>query len=178
MTGITLEEIEIPGCYEGSVQRFNGWRRAIAYLIGAQVWYGMTEKTVALHSEHGPAPKRLPFCSAMVTDEVLGAQPTPAQRLGDWPCLPSEPLMIIVLLTVPGSVIRHVFAGAIAERLKEIDELIRFIDDGSFGTFDLGRFSERMQQGLRKMSAQGADSAIVGGYDPVGWWHVAGTFTA
>jgi hypothetical protein len=79
--------------------------------------YGVSEREVVSKSV---TPKRLPFYTA---NGELSATLTAQQRLGDWASLPSEPLMI-VLLTVPGGVIRHVFASAIVERLKEIEELI------------------------------------------------------
>jgi hypothetical protein len=134
---LVLEHIEIPDCYDGRLEKFNAWRRAIVYNIGAPVWYGVSEKEVVLKSVYASPPKRLPFCTA---NGDLSATLTAQQRLGDWASLPSDPLMIVLLLTVPGGVIRHVFARAIAERLKEIEELIHFCDDGRFGTFDLTHF--------------------------------------
>jgi hypothetical protein len=167
---IFLEEIEIPNCYLGRLDRFNAWRRAIACNIGASIWYGFAEKDVAFDSPRlSQWPERLQFCTAMVTDETLRRTLTPEQRLGNWDSLPSEPLMIVVLLTVPGGVIRSAFAAAIAERLKEIDELIHYVDDGRFGTFDLTRFHHHMYLGMRSISHRQTDGVIIGQY-PSGWW--------
>jgi hypothetical protein len=167
---VVLEEIEIPDCYSGRLDKFNAWRRAIAYNIGAPVWYGISEKEVVLEIGSASPPKRLPFCTAVVTDEALSTTLTAQQRLGDWASAPSEPLMIVLLLTVPGGVIRHVFARPIAERLREIEELIHFCDDGRFGAFHLTHFHHGIYDGMCRISARQIDSVVSGGYHPGGWW--------
>jgi hypothetical protein len=174
---ILLAEIEIPGCYRGRIGRFNDWRRALAEMTGVALRYVVAEKDVMLTSRdpEKPAPARLPVVEAEPTaapDEEL----TPLRRLGQWDALPDDPLLVLLLLTVPGGVVRHDFAGAIAARLAEMTELMYGIDDGRFGTVDLGRFTEEMTAGLRRIAAARADSAVAGGYEPSGWWDVAGKF--
>lgn len=174
---ILLAEIEIPGCYGGRVARFNDWRRALAEMTGVALRYVAIEKAVALSSldQSKPPPARLPFIEAELT-AAPGEDLTPPRRLGQWDALPADPLLVLLLLTVPGGVMRHDFAGAIAARLTEMTELMYGIDDGSFGMTDLGRFTEDMAAGFRRIAAARADSAIAGGYEPSGWWDVAGRF--
>lgn len=179
MPAIALEEIEIPGCYSGRLSRFQDWRRALAEMLGVAVWYCVVEKAVTLTSlgPH-PAPARLPFVETMAAaGSPLGGL-TPQQRLGDWDPPPSEPLWILLALTLPGGVVRHYVASAMAERLAEMTELMFGIDDGSRGMGDLGRFTETMCDGLRRIAAGGTDAVIRGGYEPTGWWDVAGAFEA
>jgi len=167
---MVLEEIEIPGCYSGRLGKFNAWRQAIAYNIGVDVWYGVSEQEAVFERGHARSPKRLPFCTAVVTDATSRATLTADQRLGDWIGLPSEPLLIVLALTLPGGVIRHCFAKAIAERLKEIEEVIHFCDDGRFGLFDLTSFHHGMCDGMDRIATRQIDSAVSGGYEPTGWW--------
>lgn len=172
---IVLEEIEIPGCYRGRVGRFNDWRRALAEMTGVALRYAVVEKDVALTAldPATPPPARLPIIEAEATaplDEPL----TPLRRLGQWDALPADPLSVLLLLTVPGGVVRHAFAGAIAARLAEMTELMYGIDDGRYGMTDLGRFTEEMAAGFRRIAASHTDSPVAGGYEPSGWWDLAG----
>jgi hypothetical protein len=177
---ILLTEIEIPGCYRGRIGRFNDWRLALAEMTGVALRYVVVEKDVMLTSRHPEksAPTRLPVVEAEPHDAALRAGLPPRRRRGDWDALPDDPLLVLLLLTVPGGVVRHDFAVAIAARLAEMTELMYGIDDGRFGTVDLGRFTEEMTAGLRRIAATRTDSAVAGGYEPSGWWDVAGTFQA
>jgi hypothetical protein len=152
---IMLTEINIPGCYRGRVGRFNDWRRTLADMTGVALRYVVRERDVALTSRNSALepPARLPFIEAELT-----------------------PLLVLLLLTVPGGVVRHDLADAIAARLVEMTELMHGVDDGHYGTTDLGRLTEIMAAGFRRIGVSGADSPVSGGYEPSGWWDVAGRF--
>ena len=66
--------------------------------------------------------------------------------------MPDRPLLLL-LLTVPGGVVRHDLADAIAARLAEITELMYGVDDGRYGMTDLGRLTEMMAAGFRCIAA-------------------------
>jgi hypothetical protein len=177
MSTIVLEEIDIPNCYQGRVRQFNEWRLAIAEMTGVPIWYVISEKAVSLRSEgRSPAPTHLPFVEAAVYCTTLNMKFTPQRRLGYWETLPSDPLLIVQVLTVPGGVIRHQFAEAIADRLRELTDLMYGIDDGRWGAVDLGRFTELMQAGMRRIAELQMDSVVQGGFEPSGWWNVEGRF--
>jgi hypothetical protein len=173
MKPISLEEIEIPDCYRGRVNKFIDWRLAVAGMTGISLRHVAVEKPVSFGPE--PAPQRLPFIEVEL-DTAL----TPRQRLGAWEVLPPDPLLILLVLTLPGGTVRHQFAGAIAERLGEITELMYGIDDGRWGTADLGRFTEMMRTGMQRIATNGRDSvvqgcfAVHGGGPPEGWWTMPG----
>jgi hypothetical protein len=178
MATFALEEIEIPDCYQGRVWTLNVWRLAVAEMTGVPIRYVTSVKAVSLTSKGPmPAPARLPFIEAMVTDATFDEQMTPARRLGQWDTLPSEPLWILLMLTLPGSVIRSRFAEAIADRLRDITELMYGIDDGSRGMVDLGRFTRMIEIGMRQISDRRTDAVVQGGYEPSGWWDVEGAFS-
>jgi hypothetical protein len=68
------------------------------------------------------------------------------------------------------------FAALIAARLAEMVEIMYAIDDGSRGTVDLGRLTESIERGMRRIAEEGVDVAVSGGYQPGCWWDVAGAF--
>jgi hypothetical protein len=166
-----LDEIEIPNCYHGRVSRFVGWRCAIAAMTGVSLRYVTVERPVSLGP--APAPQRLPFIEAEMAPES-GVALTPLQRLGAWDALPPDPLLILLVLTLPGGTIRYRFAGAMAERLGEMTELMYGIDDGTWGSLDLGRFTAAIRAGLQRIAAGEKDSLIQGGFEPGGWWNLPG----
>jgi hypothetical protein len=174
---IMLTEINIPGCYRGRVGRFNDWRRTLADMTGVALRYVVRERDVALTSRNSALepPARLPFIEAELT-APLGLEVAARQRLGIWDAVPDDPLLVLLLLTVPGGVVRRDLADAIAARLVEMTELMHGVDDGHYGTTDLGRLTEIMAAGFRRIGVSGADSPVSGGYEPSGWWDVAGRF--
>ncbi|MFN3351428.1 hypothetical protein [Pseudorhodoplanes sp.] len=176
---ITLEEIEIPECYRGRVTCFNDWRWALAEMTGVAVRYVVVGKTIALDTRDPAvrAPEWLPVIEAQA-DAPLDEAITPQQRLGDWELMPADPLLVVLLLTVPGGIVRHRFAGAMAARLAEMTELMYGIDDGRYGLINLGRFTEQMTAGFRRLAEKRIDAPVAGGYEPRGWWDIAGQFTA
>ena len=63
---VELEEIDIPGCHLGRVDKFNGWRRALAEMTGVQLSYQVSVQPVSLRSESpNPPPTHLPFVVAV-----------------------------------------------------------------------------------------------------------------
>lgn len=169
-----LIEIAFTGCAPFRIERFTNWRRAIADMIGIDVTYVEVRKPVSLTSlGPGPAPTTLPFIEAHV-DANAGL--TAMQRIGRWDVEPDDPLVMLALLTVPGGTISSVAAIGVAERLDDIVELMYHIDNGEYGTFDLGRFTQAMAAGLRLAHDKGDRVHIHGGYEPGGWWDLAGAF--
>jgi hypothetical protein len=168
-----LEEIEIRGCYYGKVAKFNDWRRALAEMTGVQLSYRVSDEPVSLSSE-GPDPPltHLPFIVAVTHTPKWERLLTPARRRGDWAELPEEPLWILLALNLPAGVIHSRYAGAIAERLREMTELMYAIDNGRYGLFDLGGFTEAMAAGLRR-AAEGGQALVVEGGFSSGWWPVS-----
>jgi len=142
-------------------------------MTGNELRYVVSDKGVSLISKGpGSAPTSLPFVEAALDPHNTTGLLTPQRRLGNWEAIPSEPLLILLTITLPGGVVRHQYAGAIADRLREITELMYGIDDGTWGMVDLGRFTERMEAGLRVISKQQVDSVVRGGFEPTGWWDV------
>ena len=170
---VELEEIDIPGCHLGRVDKFNGWRRALAEMTGVQLSYQVSVQPVSLRSEGpNPPPTHLPFIVAVTHTPRWQGLLTSARRSGDWEELPEEPLWILLALTLPGGVIRCRYALAIAERLSEMTELVYGIDKGQYGLFNLGRFTESMAAGLRRAAGAGKDLVVKGGFEPSGWWEL------
>jgi hypothetical protein len=178
MKAIWLQEIEIPDCYSGKAEHFINWRKPIAAMTGVSLRYVTIEKPVSFGPP--PAPQRLPFIEVELDQAASDTALTPRQQLGAWEALPPDPLLILLVLTLPGGTIRHQFAGAIAERLGEITELMYGIDDGRWGMIDLGRFTEAMRIGMQRIAARGKDSVVQGGFEvqgggpPGGWWTMPG----
>lgn len=166
-----LVEIDIPGCYRGTVQRFNDWRVAVADMTGVSVRYQWVARTVSLKSPGpGPAPTQLPFVVAEM--EPGRAELTPRQRLGHWDLRPDDPLLILLAMTVPGGTIRAADATPMAERLRPMRELMHAIDDGRYGLTAIGPFTQAMEAGLAAIGRNGVDVLVSGGYEPTGWWDV------
>lgn len=175
MTGHVLTEIEIPDCYQGRVDRFHGWRLAIADMTGVRLTYAVADMAVSLKSlGPSPAPTHLPFIVAADRSGRFEGLLTPERRLGHWPTPPDEPLLILLALTVPSGVIHHALAGAIADRLAEMSELMHAADDGRWGLFDVGGLTDSIGAGLRRIAAAGRDAVVQGGYEPGGWWEFQG----
>lgn len=172
---MTLEEIDISGCYTGKVRRYNAWRRAVAEMIGVGIVYrtALLPAPTAVARLPG-APTQLPFVVADVRGDELNGLLTPERRLGRWEQAPEDPLLILVAMTLPGGLIDHRFAGATAARLGEIAELMYGIDDGTWGSLDLGRFTETMRSGFDTIARNGRDVVVDGGYEPGGWYSFAG----
>lgn len=175
-----LCEISIGDACSEKLWKFNAWRKAVASIIGAPVWYLLVDKPViGLCSEgSGLPPDRLTFLEAGTADPAVRALLAPEARLGIWNGIPDEPLLILLLLTLPGGFVRHKYAGAIAERLGDITDLMYGIDDGSFEQVDLGRFTERMRMAMLAVESSRMDAPVDGGYEPGGWWRVSANFAA
>lgn len=179
MQVIWLQEIEIPECYYGKVSRFIDWRLAVAAMIGVSLRHVVVDTPVSFGPP--PAPQHLPFIEVELDQAASDTALTPRHRLGAWEALPPDPLLVLLVLTLPGGTIRHQFAGMIAERLGEITELMYGIDDGRWGMVDLGRFTEAMRIGMQRIASRGHDSVVQGGFEvqgggpPGGWWTMPGS---
>jgi hypothetical protein len=177
MKAIWLQEIEMPECYYGKLSRFIDWRLAVAAMIGVSLHHVVVDTPVSFGPP--PAPQRLPFIEVEL-DQASDIALTPRQRLGAWETLPPDPLLVLLVLTLPGGTIRHPFAGAIAARLGELTELMYGIDDGTWGMVDLGRFTDMMRIGMQRIASRRQDSVIQGGFEvqgggpPGGWWTMRG----
>jgi hypothetical protein len=160
---VEREYIVIPGCYDGRIDKFNGWRRALAEMTGVQVSYQVSVEAASTKSEGPDAPPvYLPPVIAVTHTPKWQSILTPARQSGDWEELPEEPLWILLALTLPGGVIRCRYAGAIAGRLSDMVELMYGIDNGRYGMFSLGRLTESMAAGLRHAAAAGKDLVVRG----------------
>jgi hypothetical protein len=170
-----LVEIALPRIHIGKVGPFSAWRRALADVTGVPVRYALRWRPVALGATG--APGRLTFVEAETQDAAFVDRLTDAVRRGDWQFDPDDPLLVLLLLTVPGGTLQARRLGPIAERLVEVQPLLDALDDGRWGTTDVARLNAMMAAGFAAAADRGADIPIDGGYIPIdggyepsGWW--------
>ncbi len=159
-----LDSFFEPSWMGGQEKHFRLWRSCIAEMIGAPIAYDYVRRSVAFDERHPglSAIKSLPFLEARILDDAW-RQPTAAERLGLWSALPEEPLLILVLLTVPGGIFQARHAEAIARRLDELDELIHFVGQGwHTHTHEVAR------QFFHALAKTHEDVQVVGAYEPGG----------
>jgi hypothetical protein len=134
-------EINIPGIFRGRTYRFDNWRLAIADMTGVPLRYvGNLE--------------------AGTDDPVWAPRLTPDVRRGDWDDPPEDPLWVLLLVTVPGGVLRARYLRGIAERLHEMQELMYCLDDGRWGLDDIGRRTEAFARSFEAAAGRGEDLVI------------------
>ena len=149
-------EINIPGIFEGKTHRFTNWRLAIADMTGVPVKYVARERAVDLTLD------RLVFLEAETEDPIWAPRLTPGVRRGDWDDPPDDPLWVVLLVTVPGGVLRARHLRGIAERLYEMQELMYCLDDGRWGTDDIGRRTDEFARSFEAAARRGEDLVIEG----------------
>ncbi|WP_137150708.1 hypothetical protein [Devosia sp. FKR38] len=160
-----LAEIDIDGLYCGKPGQFLQWRGIIADIVGAPLEYVSRR-----HPFEGPAdvpnpPLTLEFWEPRITDQAWGRDLPAGIRAGRWDATPEEPLLIVLLASVPGAMFHARHAGAIAQRLDDIDELVHVLGDGWVTSLH-----EHARRCFAEQAITGKDIAMSGGYEPGGWW--------
>ncbi|WP_149740414.1 hypothetical protein [Rhizobium sp. RU20A] len=152
-----------PVWMSGKERHFRLWRGLVAEMIGAPLDYAYVRRTVSFKPSCDLAEiETLPFLEARVTDPAW-KQPSPAERAGIWESLPEEPLEILALLTVPGGIFPVRYAGAIADRLDELDAVIHHAGLGAHT-----HAHEAARGFFRDLATAEADQRIVASYEPYG----------
>ncbi len=160
-----LAELEIVGLFHGKPGRFSAWREIIADIVGAPIEYRSTRHGFAIPNTLPNPPQTLEFIEANVTDPTWLVEGRASYRKGIWDATPEEPLWIVLLATVPGATFFAHHAGAIAQRLEEIDELVHYVGKGGVTSFH-----ENACRCFAEQAKTGQDMTMSGGYEPTGWW--------
>ena len=117
------------------------WREALAEMIGAEIDYDLVTKGF-IPAEGRPELARLDGLQVLEARGVEGAHAlavTEAMRRGLWIATPDEPLLVLLLLSLPGSDFPARHAAAISVRLAELTPLIEALDpNGDYGMDLLG----------------------------------------
>lgn len=160
-----LAEIAIDGLYSGKPERFSQWRATVADIVGAPLHYVSRR-----YPFQGPAtatnpPLTLEFLEPQITDQTWGKNLSPGVRSGLWDTTPEEPLLTLLMATIPGATFHARHARAVAHRLDEIDELVNFVGKGW-----VTGLHEQARRCFAEQAITGKNIAMSGGYEPGGWW--------
>ncbi|HEV7245662.1 MAG TPA: hypothetical protein VGN93_01575 [Shinella sp.] len=166
-----LLRLSIDRFYHGKWWKdFQPWRLALADMVGATVVYRVhaapfrATRTVPDYR----MPERLDVLRA---DSIGGAHAmaiTDSMRAGQWPETPDEPLLVLLLISLPGCALPARHAAAVAERLVDLDELIHALDDGRYTVSSLTDMHEAAMTFFRWQAQAGEDVPVHGLYGD-GW---------
>ena len=114
----------------------------------------------------------MPGClDVLRADSVGGAHAmaiTDEMRAGLWPETPDEPLLVLLLISLPGYALPARHAAAISERLIELDELVHALDDGRYTVSSLTDVHQAAMAFFRWQAQSGEDVPVHGLYGD-GW---------
>ena len=135
------------------------WRLALAEMIGAEIDYRVHARPFTPAGDFA-IPDRLDVLEA---DSIGGAHAmtvTPAMRAGTWAETPEEPLLVLLLLSLPGRSFPARHAAAIVDRLVELDEIMHALDDGRYTVHSLTHLHEAATAFFRRQAEAGRDVPV------------------
>jgi len=155
--------LDIEGFHAGDWRRsVQPWRRALGDMIGAEIDYQLQVR--AYH----PPPEAVAL-SRLTGRQVLEARALAGQhacpiteemRRGLWEVTPDEPLLVLLLLDLPGCALPAKHAEKIAERLEELTPLIEVLDPTAEYGMSLMRIHEAAIRFFQAQARSGRDVPV------------------
>lgn len=152
--------LDIEGFYQGKWWKdFQPWRLALSHMIGAEIDYRLIYRPFrATRPWPGfEMPENLQVLEAVSIGGAHSMAITPDMRAGHWLETPDEPLLVLLLLTLPGKALPARHAAAIAERLANLTDLIEALDTGIYTLRSLVDMHEAALAFFARQAREGAD---------------------
>lgn len=162
-----FSHLRITGFHSGKWRKhFQPWREALAGLIGAEIDYRLRALPFT-PSAGRPELRALSGLQVLEARALSGTEMpalTPDLRRGDWSETPEEPLLVLLLLDLPGGWLRARHAAALAERLEDLLPLIEHLDPSGEHGYDLYGMHEEARRFFTAQAVSGAEVRIDGEY--------------
>lgn len=155
--------LDIEGFHAGDWRRsVQPWRRALGDMIGAEIDYQLQVRAY-LPPPEAVALSRLTGRQVLEARTLAGHHACPIteeMRRGLWEVTPDEPLLVLLLLDLPGSALPAKHAEKIAERLEELTPLIEVLDPTAEYGMSLMRIHEAAIRFFRAQARSGRDVPV------------------
>lgn len=155
--------LNIEGFYQGKWWKdFQPWRLALSHMIGAEIDFRLIYRPFRATSSFPgfEMPEQLQVLEAVSIGGAHSMVITPEMRSGYWMETPDEPLLVLLLLSIPGKALPARHAAAIAQRLVDMRDLIEALDTGIYTLRSLTDMHEAALAFFMWQAREGADVLI------------------